>query len=440
MPDSETVDDQKRAPSPRVKAWTVGLLCVSAVASGVIVAGLIHTPEPELTTAVPTSRPTTTSPETTHIYRTPDVSYPVQIPGCATVEPPGEGRYGMVGGLPGYDNPAYPWFSEHKAVAMSNALRSALPDGVVLDWASINHSLVFQPILGDGEDEFGGFTHAEAGLRRGFWSGSLWVSVRQSREPVPPCVAGSLDERRILTDGTTVDLRDTWSEIDGVRTEERTATAYRPDGSVVSVRATDANEYDGKPSGTVPFSRDELATLATLDDVRVTAPIPPGTSTSTGACSVAFFDDSDPIPESTARRLDAVLAGIRLDGYITDRPLTGLRPGEYDGGGLCLSIQLTAGDRTSRLELSIRTGIPLPTTPPRAHGETTRTLPDGAVVATRESEYATAASITVSRTVSVTHRSGTRVELESSAAAPAEPLTIAELESIALTPGLDVNP
>ncbi|MFC9897314.1 hypothetical protein ACFVMC_26805 [Nocardia sp. NPDC127579] len=431
-------------PSPRITAWTVGLLCVSVVASGVIVSGLFHEPQYDLTTAPTTTRNvTTTAPEPTSTYRTPEVEFPARIPGCATVEPPsGESRWGSVMGSPNYDNPDFPWFSARKAVAMSDALRSALPDGVVLDWGPIDRSLVFEPILGTAGDEFSGFTHAAAGLRRGELAGSLSLAVRQGPVPVPPCVAGRLDERRVLADGTTVDLQDTWSETDGVRTLSRDAIAYRPDGSTVSAYSTDASELGGKPSGTVPISREELLALVLTPGVQVAAPIPPGTLSSTGACSVGV-DDSEPISESVAKRLDAVLAEIRLDGYTFDRPLAGLRPGEYGPGGLCRSVELSAGGLTSRLTLSIGAGIALPATLPADPGSSGRTLPDGSVVQATESQGMAMdepdQAVRVYRRVAVTRPSGTKIVLDSAASAPAEPLTAAQLETIALTPGLEVN-
>ncbi|WP_430334638.1 hypothetical protein [Rhodococcus sp. ACT016] len=57
------VDDNNagtsRMGSRAVAAWTFGLSVVSIVAAGVVVAGFLHSPEPELTTALPTTTPTT---------------------------------------------------------------------------------------------------------------------------------------------------------------------------------------------------------------------------------------------------------------------------------------------------------------------------------------------------------------------------------------------
>lgn len=48
-------DDNEAGTSRAVAAWTFGLSLVSVVAVGVVVAGFLHSPEPELTTALPTT-------------------------------------------------------------------------------------------------------------------------------------------------------------------------------------------------------------------------------------------------------------------------------------------------------------------------------------------------------------------------------------------------
>ncbi|PSJ19379.1 hypothetical protein CVH10_23170, partial [Halomonas sp. ND22Bw] len=58
-------------------------------------------------------------------------------------------------------------------------------------------------------------TDASATILRGEASGGLSVSVNSSKAPVPPCIAGSLVERRSLADGSVVDVQDSWSEING---------------------------------------------------------------------------------------------------------------------------------------------------------------------------------------------------------------------------------
>ncbi|MFB7873862.1 hypothetical protein ACFC06_01330 [Nocardia sp. NPDC056064] len=428
-------------PSSAVTAWTVGLLCVSVVACGVIAGGLLHETEPELTTAPPTSTRVTSSPVHTPTYRTPEVVYPVAIPGCDQVEPAADG--GLTGWVAtsesSYDDPDFPWLSGPKAGAMSAAARAALPAAVTVDWASVDRSLVFQPILGEPDDPFGGVTRATASVHRGERAGSLALSVRADGWPLPPCRAGGLDERRTLPEAT-VDLHDTWSETDGVRTLSRSATAYFADGGTVSAYATDAADHDARPTGAVPFERDELVALVTAPGLRASAPVPPGTPAPPESCGFPG-DDSDPVSEAEARRLGAVLAAVPLDGHVLDRPLTDLRPRGYGDGGVCQVVRVDTGELSSRLTVSISRGEPAQTADPR-DGTTVRTLPDGSVVETRENAYTTWPSTGSrsenSRTVTVTRPSGTRIRLSSTAAEPAQPLPFDQLEAIALTPGLEV--
>ncbi|WP_433709239.1 hypothetical protein ACQP2U_22190 [Nocardia sp. CA-084685] len=86
---------------------------------------------------------------------------------------------------------------------MTQALQGALPGDVEIAFASVDRSLVFQPILGDPTEDkgLGGWTTAHATLLRGDRAGTLSVTVRKSTTPIPPCVAGNLDERRHLPDG-----------------------------------------------------------------------------------------------------------------------------------------------------------------------------------------------------------------------------------------------
>ncbi|MFI9402421.1 hypothetical protein [Nocardia sp. NPDC052316] len=451
-------DREEAQPSRAVSGWTVGLVCVAIVASGVIVGGLLHEREPELTTKpVPTATAATSRPPVGGSYVTPPVAFPVEIPGCAVVEPPSQdgltawASYGTFG----YDNPAYPWFSGPKAVAMSRALRDALPGDVTVAFASDDQSLLFQPILDDPEDsagpqEAGGWTTASGTLRRGAAEGQLMVTVRQSTAPVPPCVAGDLDERRRLADGTTVDVQDTWYEIDKVRTLSRTAHAYLPDGTSVTAAATDTDQRaDGTGhSGTVPVTVDELAALATTPGLRVTTPVPPGTPDVPESCS-GVSETGGPIDEGVARRLDAVLARIPLDGLTLDRPLGQLRPAGPGASGVCQAVRISTPGRESRLSVAIATAQPLPADPPpNRDGDrvTARRLPDGTVVETRESRFSVQSQQPAAqpvaqtmRTVTVTRPSGTRVQVSSTADDPIEPFPFAQLEAIATTPELEVR-
>ncbi|MEU7143610.1 hypothetical protein ABZ942_29505 [Nocardia sp. NPDC046473] len=454
-------DREAKEPSRTMTGWTMALTCVAIVACGVIVSGLLHKPEPELTTApVPVTKP---APEVDRTYVRPSVVFPVDIPGCDVVDPPGDGKstgYAAIDKF-GYDNPAYPWFSGPKAVAMSRALQDALPDGVDLPFASLEQSLFFRPIVdpdtGSGEHpDFGGWTTASSGLLRGGKTGDLIVSVRKSAAPIPHCVAGDLDERRHLADGTTVDVHDTWYQVGKVRTRTRSADAYLIDGTVVTTYATDAGQNGSSHSGTVPLTVDELAAIATAPGLRVTASVPSGTPDVPESCGTwpeiggTKDKDAGKIDEDAARRLNAVLAQIPLDGLTLDRPLGQLRPANM-ASGVCQVVRITTPGRQSRLSVAITVGQRPPEQPMKASefgGDrvTSRQLPDGTVVENRESRNmktpnqpdAQPVSETI-RTVTTTRKSGTRVEVRSTAVEPADPLSFEQLESIAVNPGLEVR-
>lgn len=448
-------DRDRREPSPRMTGWTVALICVAIVAGGVIVGGLLHSREPELTTAPVVPSTTKALPEVDSSYVTPPVVYPVDIPGCAVVEPPSSGPFmSFVAAEPqDYDNPAYPWFSGPKAVAMSQALRDALPDAVDVGFAPVKESLLFEPIFDPTNDSgeravAAGWTTARGTLLRDGRQGQLTVEVKQSTEPVPPCVAGDLDERRRLADGTTVDVHDTWSESRGIRTLSRSAHAYLPDGTVTIARATDDRTDGSGHSGTVPMSVDDLAAVATAAGLRVTTPVPPGTPDVPQTCH-GGSDTGGTVDEAAAHRLDAVLARIPLDGLTFDRPLGQLRPSEFGAGGVCQAVRVTTPGRQSLLSIAIAVGQRVPET--AASGSAgdrvqSRQLPDGAVVESRESrptKIATEAGAQpipeIDRIVTVTRRSGSQVRVSSNAEGAAEALPFDQLEAIATNPGLEVR-
>ncbi|MFE7798716.1 hypothetical protein [Nocardia sp. NPDC057440] len=411
-------------PSPAVNRWTVGLTCAAIVATGYLIAWLVHEPEP----SEPTAR-------AENSYVTPPVTFPVQIPGCDVVEPPRQAQlFGvMYSDKYGYDNPSYPWFSGPKAVAMTQALNDLLPGDVEIAFAPVTRSLVFQPIIGDPTQNkrFGDSTEARATLLRGGRAGALAVTVRQATTPIPSCVAGDLDERRHLPDGTIVDTDDTWYEINGVRTLSRDATAYLPDGSVVHAYATDQAADGSGRTRAVPLAIDELVAFVTDPGLRVSAPVPPGTSSSPEVC-LRFSKSGAVIDQAQARRWGAVLAQIPLDGVTLDRPLGALLPGEW-GGGVCQAVRVTTSGLQSRLSVVISTGQPLPQEPDNSsYDGATRRLPDGAVVESSE------LGSSPSRTVTVTRRSGVQIQVSSTDAAD-EPLPFAVLEEIALNPGLEVS-
>lgn len=427
-----------KTPTRAITGWTVALWSFTAVAGGVIVGGLLHEPEPELTTAPPTTTVSVT-PEAeppTPVRVRPSVTFPTQIPGCSSVEAPSfDETYGAVFGPGEYDNPAYPWFSGRKAVAMSTALRAALPTDVTLEFGPPDRSLLFTPILGEPDSPFGGYTDAWADLRRGAGAGTLSVTVEQSAEPVPACTAGWLDERRTMPDGSTVDLHDTWEELDGFRTLSRSVMAYRPDGSRIVVRSTDAPSVS-MPTGTVPLTRDEMIAIALADGLGVGDPIPPGTIEPPPPCHVRV-DDSPTLGEAVAARVNAALAGA-LDGVSTDRPLGDVRPDDF-GMGLCQAIRVTTPGQPSTLTVSIAAGQPMPNTQPK-YGGSARTSADGTLIETRE-EYLTTADQSgrtaeeFMRTVVLTKPDGTRIDVTCRAEMPSSPMPFEQLEKIALAPG-----
>jgi hypothetical protein len=445
----ESGDSNAATPSRAVTGWTVGLTCVAIVATGVIVGGLLHEPQLELTTEPLTPTASVPPEPVEYSYVTAPVTFPARIPGCDVVEPPGKGRSFMSAFSDefGYDNPSYPWFSGPKAVAMTQALHDALPEDVVVAFASVDQSLLFRPILGNSTESqgFGGWTNAHATLLRGARAGALSVTVRQSTAPIPPCVAGDLDERRHLIDGTIVDTHDTWSETDGVRTLTRTASAYLPDGSVAHANADDVAAGGTGHTGAVPLSVDDLVTLVTAPGLAVTASVAPGTPNPPESCD-AGSESSAAVDQADADRLDAVLARIPLDGLTLDQPLGALRP--TDTGGVCQAVRVTTPGQQSRLSIAITTGQVLPpeSDPSSDNGAehaTSRRLADGSVVENREWRTTMAdpkaqPSSQSTRIVIVTRRSGARVQLASAADVPAEPLSFALLEAIALTPGLEV--
>ncbi|WP_433709240.1 hypothetical protein ACQP2U_22195 [Nocardia sp. CA-084685] len=68
------------APSLAVTRWTVGLTGVAIVATGFLIAGLLHEPEPELTTAPVTTTTSQPPDPAENSYVTAPVTFPVQIP------------------------------------------------------------------------------------------------------------------------------------------------------------------------------------------------------------------------------------------------------------------------------------------------------------------------------------------------------------------------
>ncbi|WP_137874425.1 hypothetical protein [Rhodococcus sp. Q] len=437
------------------------LVVVSIVASGVMVAGLLHTPSPD-EAAGPA-------------YLTPEVEFPTTIPGCDTVAAPSsdEGFAAWLSGDATYDNPRYPWFTAPKATAMSDALRASLPAQVQLEFADPDNSLTFQPMhdySGNAEfpddmtvDDIGGDTTASGLLVRGDERGRVSVTVRQRTKPVPECVAGALDRRSTFPDGTVVDTLDTWAEYDGVRTLSRQATAYLPDHTQVQAWASDEYpaEQGNRNSGGVPLTVGELSDLARTPGLATTAPVPEGTPPPPRSCDSGGGAGGFPLTRATVAEVDTVLDGawqaLAPDGVTLDRPLGSLQPAGTSPTGLCTTVDVRGPAGTGRLSVVISDGqaLPAPRDPydPATADDRSEytTLADGSVVqrtapdtvATMRPDGATGWQ--TSAAAVVTRPDGFRIQvrlssdgdLASDTPRSLDPvLTLDQLQSLASTPGL----
>lgn len=393
------------------------------------------------------------------------IEYPVDIPGCSEVEPPpsDDGELVMsssIGGeTPSYDNPDYPWLTSGKAGAMSAAVLAALPADVTVELAAPSQSLTFQPVddLGGAAPEgFEPSTSATGTLARADSSAYASVDVRPSETGVPACVAGALDARTSNSDGTVVDTNDNWYEYGGKRTHFRTATAYHPDGTQVTANltATESAEF--------PLEAQELARIATVQDLRVTMPAPAGSAAPRQDCYVSsgeFMSDetgtvADIQPESLAAANDALTAAWQAisNAPAVDRPIGSLVPGSY-GSGVCTDLQVI-GTRVG-LNISVSGGAELPVPldpydPESAYGPVieTRTLPDGSVVESYDTDISNSfvsedGTTQLTRSVTVTRPSGVQVsvrstvDLDPTQYAPLvlpEPLSFEVLDAVAQAP------
>ncbi|MGW6379132.1 hypothetical protein ACWFRB_24010 [Rhodococcus sp. NPDC055112] len=350
---------------------------------------------------------------------------------------------------------------------MSVALKDALPTGVEVEFGAPSESLLFEPILDwhrpdspdvEPADGISGWTRAAGTLTRGATSSSLSVEIRHSAEPVPPCFAGHIDRRIKRADGTVVDYREQRVEFGGIGNPARTVTAYLPDGTTIQaqsgfgMREGDAEKAYGER---VPLAIDELTTIVTAPGLRVTAPIPEGAPAPPEACSAGMSGDGPEIDRATIDRLNRSLdeqwqtefAGIAT----LDRPVGSLQLSDFDNLGACEVLTADIAGSMSRLDISITGGVELPTdaaaTERTVKGlrKSTKTLPDGSVVQRVEklpsperSDPGDPLSLDEVRSVMVTRPSGTQVLVSSSAQLPAVQLTLDQLESLAVTPGLEL--
>ena len=439
--------------SRKKEAWTFALVIVSVLASGVVLAGLLQPePEPELTTAPPMATAESEAPAPDDYVRVEEpVDLNADIPGCDTVEKPDESGGHIAISIfrsseQTYDNPKFPWYSGPKATAMSDAVADLLPDSAEIEFASPERSLIFRPItdFGESDAEPKGSAIASGSVVNGNARGSLTVQVQQGSPPIPTCVAGYLDERRTLPDGVVVDLHDTWWEVNGVRTLSRSAQAYVTDGSLIHASSTDQSGTTQQDnSGIIPLTTNDLVRIVGDPRLRTSTNAPPGTPAPREGCPSSFDVDGPAITRGQARKLDTALAKIDLGGPT----LPPLQPGKHSNTTLCTGISDVKSN--TGLDISISGGQPLPTperpVPGSGSLQTMRTLDDGTVVQTNrvfragspmgKPEEATRGTI---HSVVVTRPGGTQISISSSAATPDQALTLDELESIALTPGLEL--
>ncbi|KZF09643.1 hypothetical protein A2J04_18345 [Rhodococcus sp. EPR-279] len=340
---ARAMDEDTQPTERNHSALLTTLVLTSIVALGVVAAGLTApAEEPELTSLPTTSAtPVPEPPQPEYVVVTPEVDASASIPGCDTVEPPSESSYFGIATMAdeSYDNPAAPWYDGPRAHLMSEALMAALPAEI-----SSTRSLYFGPI--PASDESQDFVldsaHASAPLAAGGGSDYLSVSVgpADSAEP-PPCVAGQVDERRSLSDGTVLDADDTWRETNGQRSYSRTATAYTPDNTVVSASVSGGNDPD-----TLTLTLDDLVRIATDPALRITAPVPAGTPGNVTDC-YGGWDDSPTASFSRdeTRTLNDALRRADVAALAPTPPLGALHTSDF-GSGLCQTVNSTAGQLT----------------------------------------------------------------------------------------------
>ena len=445
----------------RAGALADALTIVSIVALGIGVAAVVErSPAPSespessrFVVAATTEAPAAPADST---YRTPEVTFPTTIPGCDVVQPPSEGAatWGQIStSEDAYDNPQYPWYSGPRSVMMTDALKQALPEGVDIQFGSHRESLVFQPIpqtsVEPGQPAVPGWASASAEMGRGDTIGRLAVSV-SADTPVPPCVAGSVQERTTSSDGTVTDVLESWYEYGTDRTNFRSVTAYAPDGSEIVATASDAEGFRSVNTGKrdTVLTVEELKAIVALPELRVTAFVPANTPGPMAGCDeMAYMSDGPPIDADAAQKLNDALADVDIDERF-EPGLNTLRLADFWTGVVCTQVAVlgTGAD----ISISIMGGQELPTVPdiydPAYDNRplSTETLDDGSVLQIDEMPYSYSPAPQegstggLRRTVTVTYPSGTQVEVRSHAERPDEPLGVDTLRAIATADGLDV--
>ena len=367
------------------------------------------------------------------------------IPGCDVVEAPDGRAVAFYQALEeSYDNPRYPWFSGRKATALSDALAAALPAGTDIEFPSAGTSafgtesaLRFGPVQGPSSDSsvddpslFAGSKAAGLLIRHGRGV-DITVTISKQTYGVPPCVGGSLDSRQVLGDGTVTDVSESISEGSGRTSVIRSVSAYAPDGTNLQIQATQFVSADEA------LSMDDLVSMASRSDLRIDAPIPRGTRSEPPPCGTrAGVQDGPPVTAADADRLGRALDHARIRALRAvvafDQPMTSMRRVAFSVDTLCTTGTIVSPDSRGVVNVSITGGQPLPKIADKYDPDVDRSvdtvrLPDGSI-----SERTKRGG----RTVTVTRPSGTRVRISSTSAG--ELVTVANLESIATAPGLDL--
>lgn len=428
---------------------------VTIVAVGIVVAGLL----PQ------SSGPTESDPldSGAEIVSKP-VQYPVDIPGCPTVQAPPESdsvlsfsvtsTYG--GEEPEYDNPLYPWLTAGKASAMSDIVEQALPTDVAVALAPPSQSFTFQPVEDYGDDVPAGLeptTSATGSVVRAGSSAYTTITVGPFESGAPDCVAGNLDARTTDANGTVVDTLDTWYEASGTRTYTRSASAYHSDGTRVQV------SLSGPALSELPLDTTDIASIAALPDLALSTPAPPGTPAPRQDCSVYALSPSGTVQDLRRESLEDANAALTStwasipNAPALSGPIGSLIPDGFTSG-VCTELDVV-GTRIG-LSVSVVGGqsppAPVdPYDPAAAYGPlpVTRTMSDGSVVQTEDSGITEGlvsedGTTRLARSVTVTRPTGVQVAVRSTAdvdpglrTAPLslpEPLGFDILEALAQTP------
>ena len=278
------------------------------------------------------------------------VEYPVDIPGCASVDPPQDSQsYGYaITGTEDYDNPAYPWLTPSKANAMSLVIQEALPADIDIVSRSRGpfsaEPLVFQPVPDMDMSVFDPGTSADATVVRNGVEGSFSVNVSRLDAP-EPCRAGWLDARETFSDGTVVDTLDTRDEIDGERFYTNLVRVYAADGTRVIVSSSN-QDGNFEATGTVPLSLEELRAIAMLDDLKWSTRVPDGFPLLPIPCNRSGFSDGQ-FTAATVQRINTALDSFWLaigEPLALDRPLGSVRVGSPGTANACGAVMV--GDAT----------------------------------------------------------------------------------------------